>query len=95
MLCRAESKDYNQFMFYFYILHCKDGALYCGSTNNIQNRQNRHNSGKGSVYVRTHGGGEIVYQETYNTLGDAMRREIQVKKWPRTKKENLIKGLKP
>jgi len=82
-------------MFYFYIFRCKDGTLYCGSTNNLKNREKRHNSGKGSVYVKIHGGGKIVYSERFKTLGNAMRREAQVKKWPRIKKKNLIKGLKP
>jgi len=82
-------------MFYFYIVRCKDGTLYCGSTNNTKQRIQRHNVGRGSKYVRAHGGGKIVYTENFKTLTEAMRREIQVKKWSRIKKENLIKGLKP
>jgi HAD superfamily hydrolase (TIGR01509 family) len=80
-------------IFHFYILLCKDGTLYCGSTNNLENRLKLHNGGKGSIYVRTHGGGKIVYSESYETKGAAMRREIQVKKWPRRKKHDLINGL--
>ena len=49
----------------------------------------------GSQWTKQHGGGEIVYTETYTTLTEARRREIQIKKWSRVKKENLIKGLKP
>ena len=82
-------------MFYFYIVRCKDGTLYCGSTNNTDQRIQRHNAGRGSKYVRAHGGGEIVYTEDFTNLADAMRREMEVKKWSRIKKENLIKGLKP
>jgi len=82
-------------MYYFYILRCKDGSLYCGSTNDVARREERHNSGQGSVYVRTHGGGKMIYRERFKTLPDAMRREIQVKRWSQTKKENLIKGLTP
>ena len=81
--------------YYFYIVRCKDQTLYCGSTINTKNRIKRHNSGRGSIYVRTHGGGEITYTEIYSNLTEAMRREAQVKKWSRQKKENLIKGLKP
>lgn len=81
--------------YYFYIVRCKDQSLYCGSANNIANRIKQHNAGRGSIYVRTHGGGAIVYTETYKTLTEAIRREIQVKKWSRKKKENLIKELKP
>ena len=81
-------------MFYFYIVRCKDSTLYCGSTNDTEQRIQRHNSGRGSKYVRAHGGGKIVHQESFKTIGDAMRRETEVKKWPRQKKINLIKGLK-
>jgi putative endonuclease len=78
--------------YYFYILQCKDTTLYCGSTNNLEKREKTHNAGKGSVYVKTHGGGRIVYSETYSSVGDAMRREIEVKKWSRIKKLGLVKG---
>ena len=82
-------------MFYFYIFHCKDNSLYIGSTNYTPQREFRHNSGKGAQWTKQHGGGEIVYTESFNTLVEARRREAQVKKWSRIKKENLIKGLKP
>jgi putative endonuclease len=77
-------------MFYFYILRCKDGTLYCGSTNNLENRLKRHNTGRGSAYVKSRGGGVIVYSEGFATIGEAMRREIEVKKWTKAKKEQLI-----
>lgn len=79
-------------MFYFYILKCRDGTLYCGSTKDLEHRENLHNSGKGSKYVRAHGGGKIIYSEKFKSLSKALRREIEVKKWPRVKKLKLIKG---
>jgi putative endonuclease len=81
-------------MFYFYILRCKDNSLYCGSTKNLENRIKLHNSGKGSAYVRSRGGGKIIYSETFDALGDALRREIEVKKWSKSKKETLVKDWK-
>lgn len=80
-------------MFYFYILRCKDNTLYCGSTKDLEKRIKLHNSGKGSAYVRSRGGGKIIYRETFDTLGDALRREIEVKKWSKSKKESLIKNM--
>ncbi len=77
-------------MFYFYILRCKDRTLYCGSTNNLDNRVKMHNTGRGSVYVRSRGGGEIVYAESFLTKSESLKREAEVKKWPREKKEELI-----
>jgi putative endonuclease len=83
-------------MHYFYIFLCKDGSLYCGSTNNLERRANLHNTGRGAIYTRTHGGGEIVYSEACPTIQEAMAREREVKKWRRQKKQELIKmGLAP
>jgi putative endonuclease len=81
-------------MFYFYIFRCADDTLYCGSTNNLAKREKRHNTGEGATYTRIHGKGKIVYSEPYETIGDAMRREIEVKKWSRIKKEQLLKNSK-
>ncbi len=83
-----------QKMFYFYIFRCEDGTLYCGSTSSIQNREARHNSGYGAQWTKQHGSGKIIYFEKFLTLVEARRREAQVKKWSRIKKENLIKGMK-
>lgn len=77
--------------FYFYIFQCKDTSLYSGWTKDLKSREKLHNTGKGSIYVRTHGGGKIIYSEKFKTIGDAMRREIEIKKWTRTKKLRLIK----
>ncbi len=81
--------------YYFYIARCKDNSLYTGVTNNTEKRIVRHNQGKGASWIQQHGEAEIVYVEKYDTYLEAHRRELQVKKWSRKKKENLIKGLKP
>jgi putative endonuclease len=82
-------------MFYFYLFRCNDGSLYVGSTHSPAQREDRHNSGLGAKWTKVHGGGKIVYTEIFPTLVAARRREIQVKKWSRKKKEDLILGLKP
>ena len=81
-------------MHYFYILRCKDKTLYCGYTKNLKHREQMHNAGKGSAYVRSRGGGTIVYHEKFKTLGKALRREAEVKKWTRAEKLKLIKSKK-
>ena len=77
-------------MHYIYLFRCKDGSLYCGSTNDLVKREATHNSGKGSKYVRAHGGGNIVYSEKFQTISEALQREAEIKKWPREKKLKLI-----
>jgi putative endonuclease len=78
-------------MFYFYIFKCKDGTLYCGSTKDIKKREKLHNEGKGAKYTRSRGGGKVIYTERFRKWGNALRREIEVKKFTRTNKLNLIK----
>jgi putative endonuclease len=81
-------------MFYFYILKCKDGTLYSGSTNDLKSREQKHNSGKGSKYVAAHGGGKIVYHEKFRSWGKTLKREAAVKKLSRSEKIKLIKKSK-
>lgn len=83
-------KCYNIYMYYLYLFRCRDKTLYCGVTNNLLNREKRHNSGRGAKYTRNHGPGKIVYSEHFSTLSQAMRREVEVKKFPKLKKEKLI-----
>lgn len=80
---------------YFYIARCKDASLYIGCTNSLEQRIARHNSGAGAHWFNVHGEGAIVYSETYPNYLTAHRRELQIKKWSRIKKEHLIAGLKP
>lgn len=78
-------------MYYFYLLRCKDGSLYSGSTNNLKQRERLHNAGLGSKYVRSRGGGKIVYFEKFRSHSRALRREAEIKKLTRSKKLELIK----
>lgn len=77
--------------YYFYIARCKDNSLYIGVTNNNRERIRRHNKGQGALWIKKHGQAKIVYTEKYDIYLAAHRRELQVKKWSRKKKENLIR----
>ena len=86
-----ESKDIK--MFYFYILRCSDNFLYRGQTSSLQRRIHEHNfdKNKSAKYLRAKKPVVLVYFEELSTLQEAMRRELQIKKWTRAKKEVLIK----
>jgi putative endonuclease len=75
---------------YFYLARCADDSLYSGSCIDIQEREDKHNSGKGAKYTRAHLPVKIVYHEEYATLGEARKREAEVKKWKKSEKENLL-----
>ncbi len=77
-------------MYYLYILRSETtNQYYVGSTGDISKRVKEHNTGK-SVYTKNKGPWTLMYQETYNTLGEARRREKQIKAW---KKRAAIERL--
>ena len=73
-----------------YLAECSDGTLYCGISNNVKKRIEIHNKGKGSKYTRTRLPVSLVYSEEIGDKGDAMRRELQIKKMSRKEKLDLI-----
>ena len=73
-----------------YILRCKGGTLYTGITNNLQRRLQTHNAGRASRYTRAHRPVKLVYQERAASRSAALRREYEIKQWPRDKKAVLI-----
>ena len=81
--------------YYFYLARCSNGALYSGFCKNRKEREATHNAGKGAKYTRAHRPVKIIYSEIFDTQTEAMRREAQVKKWSKIKKENLAAGKHP
>jgi len=77
---------------YFYIVRCKDNSLYSGIAVNVNNRVKEHNNGTGAKYTKSHRPVTLVYNEKCNNISEAMKRESQVKNWPKAKKEKLIEG---
>ena len=45
---------------------------------------------KSAKFTKDHGDFTLVYQESYDSRVEAMRREKQLKNWTRAKKEALI-----
>ena len=75
--------------------------LYIGITEDPNKRLMTHNSKRGAEYTSTALGTgkhtlyfKIVFLEDYENLQKARKREIQIKKWSRSKKETLIERYK-
>jgi putative endonuclease len=64
--------------------------LYIGVTDNPTRRLSEHNSKRGADFTKFKNTFQIVFLEQYQTLTQARQREIQIKKWSRSKKEMLI-----
>ncbi len=79
-------------MHFVYILRCADGTLYTGYARDPHERENVHNNGRGARYTAGRRPVRLVYSEAFESVGDALRREHQLKRWRRAEKEALIAG---
>jgi len=66
--------------------------LYTGSTNDLEKRFEKHKSGKGGRYTRSHIPEEIVFSEKYDNKIIALKREREIKNLTRKKKLKLIQN---
>ena len=72
-------------------MDCRDGSLYCGWTNDLENRVAEHNAGRGGKYTRSRRPVRLVWYESCETRREAMSREASVKRLSRTEKLRLIR----
>lgn len=80
----------NKLKYYIYLARCSDGSLYTGYTNDLKQREHKHNLGLGAAYTRSRGPVKIVYFEKFKTKIQAMRRERAIKSLKKAQKEDLI-----
>jgi putative endonuclease len=73
-------------MYFVYILLCSDGSLYTGISIDPQKRFLDHQKGRGGAYTRSHKPIKIIYTEKQPNKSSALKREAQIKRWPRQKK---------
>ena len=73
-----------------YLLRCRDGTLYTGITTDLARRLAQHTAGTASKYTRSRRPVAMVYRESAGSHGDALRREIAIKKLSRAAKDALV-----
>ena len=79
-------------MHFVYILRCADTSLYIGETHDISDRLATHNEGRGCAHTASRLPVELVYTEEHLNQPLARKREKQLKRWTRKKKEALVAG---
>ena len=79
-----------------YLLECGDKTLYCGITNNLENRLKQHTGELtgGAKYTRARKPLKVVYQEGVDSRSEALKRELSIKKMSRKAKLNLLRNYK-
>src|SRR3989337_761198 len=81
-------------VYFVYILRTSSNTLYTGQTSDLERRLKDHKerSSRSAKYIRYFPSFDLVYTETFPSRIEAMRRALQLKKWPKAKKEALISG---
>jgi putative endonuclease len=78
---------------YVYMLRCSDGSYYVGLTRaGLEKRIGEHNAGVLRGYTASRRPVELVWQQDFQRLTDAIVCERRLKGWRRAKKEALIRG---
>lgn len=75
---------------FVYIARCADGTLYTGIAKNAAARIDEHNAGRGAKYTRTRLPVALVYAETVQGRGPALRREHEIKRLSAADKRALV-----
>jgi len=78
-------------MYFVYLLQCGDKSIYTGITTDVARRFEEHKNKHGGSYTRSRHAEKIVHAEKFANRSLALKREAEIKKWPRAKKLNLIK----
>lgn len=75
-----------------YLLKCSDRSLYCGVTNDLENRVSKHNAGTASKYTRSRLPVDVVAVRKDLTKKEAFKLEYQIKKLSAGKKILALKN---
>ena len=82
-------------MYFVYMLtNWDDSVLYIGVTSNLPRRLYEHRNGLVEGFTKKYNVHKLVYFEETSDVYAAISREKQLKKWNRSKKNELIKKSK-
>lgn len=73
----------------------RNGTLYVGATTNLASRIEAHRAGAVPGFTQKYKVRTLVYAEPHDTIGQALLREKQIKKWRRAWKLELIERDNP
>lgn len=84
-------------LFFVYITtnHERHTVLYVGITNDLMKRSWQHKHKALPGFTKKYNVDKLVYYEVYQDPSEAIKREKQIKRWSRSKKEKLIEKKNP
>jgi len=84
------NKDHYSQEWFLYVAECKDGTLYTGIAKDVDKRINSHNTTSKCRYTRFRKPLRLQYKESCLNYNVARKREVEIKKFSRKKKLELI-----
>ena len=82
--------------YYVYVLSNKyNNVIYVGVTNNLTRRVYEHKNKLVEGFTKKYNVDKLVYYEYTNSIEAAIKREKEIKKWRREKKNKLIESMNP
>jgi putative endonuclease len=84
-----------EYQYWVYFMASNTGTLYIGFTNNIGRRVLEHKQGVADGFTKKYKCHKLVYFQKFTDVNEAIKREKELKKWRREKKENLIRLNNP
>ena len=81
--------------YYVYIMASQRRVLYVGITSHIERRVRQHKTHAFGGFTAKYNVSNVVYFERYASVGEAIRREKELKDWRREKKIALIESTNP
>jgi putative endonuclease len=81
---------------YVYIVASqRNGTIYIGVTTHLQQRTWQHRESVIPGFTKRYGCKLLVWYQEFPSLDDAQRREVQMKRWQRRWKLELIESFNP
>lgn len=75
-----------------YILKCRGGRYYVGSTSDLETRVRQHQQGLIPGWTVNRRPVTLVFSQEFALMREAVEAERQLKRWRRAKKEAVIEG---
>ncbi len=69
--------------------------MYIGVTNNLVRRLYEHKNKLYDGFTKKYNLNKLVYFELFFDINEALKREKEIKKWRREKKNGLVESLNP
>ena len=81
-------------MYYVYVLYSESfNRYYIGCTKDIKNRLERHNAGH-TPSTKAYYPWILVFSQSFNTLAEARKRELEIKGWKNSTYMSQALGIK-